>query len=166
MNKKLSIIFLCVLLSWASCLCAQSIGQRTSAQRFSTHGLDKDGTLKWLLEGESVNFKGNVMALKDDEARVIEVKNCRAVLYGSNGREFTLMTPSCNVLMALRELKSDSVLQFTTNGFEGSGIGYDVNLEQRIVRLRSTVHLSIKHKAGLLQDKTVEPKENNKNQQE
>ncbi len=75
------------------------------------------------------------------------------------------MTPSCNVLMALRELKSDSVLQFTTNGFEGSGIGYDVNLEERIVRLRSTVHISIKHKAGLLREKMEEHKAN-KNKQE
>ena len=158
MNKSLSIIFLCALLAWSPCPLAESIGKRTSAQRFSTHGLDKDGTLKWVLEGESVNFKGNVMALKDDEARVIEVKNCRAVLHGSNGKEFTLMTPSCNVLMALRELKSDSVLQFTTNGFEGSGIGYDVNLEQRIVRLRSTVHITIKHKAGLLHEKMEELK--------
>ena len=153
MSKSLSIVFLSLLLAYAPCSLAQSVGKRTSAQRFSTHGLDKDGTLKWVLEGESVNFKGNVMELKDDEARVIEVKNCRAVLHGSNGREFTLMTPSCRVLMALRELKSDSVLQFTTNGFAGSGIGYDVNLEQRIVRLRSTVHITIKHKAGLLREK-------------
>ena len=160
MKKSLFIIFACVLLAYAPSPLAQSVGKRTSAQRFSTHGLDKDGTLKWVLEGESVNFKGNVMALKDDEARVIEVKNCRAVLHGSNGREFTLITPSCNVLMALRELKSDSVLQFTTNGFEGSGIGYDVNLEQRILRLRSTVHISIKHKAGLLHEKMEELKEN------
>ncbi len=165
MKKSLSIIFACVLLAYAPSPHAQNVGKRTSAQRFSTHGLDKDGTLRWVLEGESVNFKGNVMALKDDEARVIEVKNCRAVLHGSNGREFTLMTPSCNVLMALRELKSDSVLQFTTNGFEGSGIGYDVNLEQRIVRLRSTVHISIKHKAGLLREKMEELKENKTKQE-
>ena len=165
MSNRLSIIVLCAFLAWMSSLFAEGLGNRTSAQRFSTHGLDKDGTLRWVLEGESVNFKGNVMELKDDEARVIEVKNCRAVFHGTNGKEFTLMTPSCNVLMALRELKSDSVLQFTTNGFEGSGIGYDVNLEERIVRLRSTVHISIKHKAGLLREKMEELKAN-KNKQE
>lgn len=159
MKKSLFIICVFALLAWAPCPFAQSVGNRTSAQRFSTHGLDNDGRLKWVLEGDSVNFKGNVMALKDDEARVIEVKNCRAVLHGSNGRLFTLMTPSCSVLMALRELKSDSVLQFTTNGFEGSGIGYDVNLEQRIVRLRSTVHLSIKHKTGLLRKEDLKTKQ-------
>ena len=141
------IIFLASLTGMMS-LFAESIGNRTSAQRFSTHGLDDNGTLRWVLEGESVNFKGNVMELKDDQARIIEVKNCRAVMHGSNGRHFTLQTPSCSVLMALRELKSDSVLLFSTDGFEGSGIGYDVNLEQRIVRLRSTVHISIKQKTS------------------
>ena len=165
MKKSLFIICVFALLAYAPSPIAQGVGKRTSAQRFSTHGLDKDGNVRWVLEGESVNFKGNVMALKDDEARVIEVKNCRAVLHGSNGREFTLMTPACSVLMALRELKSDSVLQFTTNGFEGSGIGYDVNLEQRIVRLRSTVHISIKHKAGLLREKMEELKENKTKQE-
>ena len=166
MKIRLSIIFACALLAYAPCPFAQSVGKRTSAQRFSTHGLDKNGVLRWVLEGESVSFRGNAMELKDDEARVIEVKNCHAVLHGSNGKLFTLMTPSCNVLMALRELKSNSVLQFTTDGFEGSGIGYDVNLEQRVIRLRSTVHISVRHKAGLLREKKDEVKENNKIKQD
>ena len=153
------------LLAGTFSLFADSQGSRTSAQRFSTHGLDENGTLRWVLEGESVNFKGNVMELKDDQARIIEVKNCRAVMHGSNGRHFTLQTPSCSVLMALRELKSDSVLLFSTDGFEGSGIGYDVNLEQRIVRLRSTVHISIKQRTSQELFKENH-RDNNKSKQE
>ena len=154
MKRNTLIIFQLALLIGTLASLAQSLGKRTSAQHFSTHGLDDNGTLRWVLEGESVNFKGNVMELKDDQARIIEVKNCRAVMHGSNGRHFTLQTPSCSVLMALRELKSDSVLLFSTDGFEGSGIGYDVNLEQRIVRLRSTVHISIKQRTteGILKE--------------
>ena len=136
----------------------------TSAQRFTTHGLDKEGNLRWVLEGDSVNFRGNVMELKDDQARIIEIKNCQAVMHGSNGRLFSLMTPSCNVMMALRELKSNSVLQFKTDGFEGSSIGYDVNLEQRILRLRSTVHITIRSKSGLHKREKSPDKDSNNTQ--
>ena len=165
MKRHSFIIHLLALLTGTIALFAENQGNRTSAQHFSTHGLDENGALRWVLEGESVNFKGNVMELKDDQARIIEVKNCRAVMHGSNGRLFTLRTPSCSVLMALRELKSDSVLLFSTDGFEGSGIGYDVNLEQRIVRLRSTVHISIKQRISqeLLKENH---RDNNKSKQD
>ena len=155
-------ILVLLLLVGATALLGQN--NRTSAQHFTTHGLDQNGKLRWVLEGDSVSFKGNVMELKDDQARIIEIRNCQAVMHGSNGRLFTLTTPSCNVLMALRELKSNSVLQFATDGFEGSGIGYDVNLEQRILRLRSTVHIVIKSKGNMLKEKLTPPEKDNHTQ--
>ena len=143
-----ALLTILLLLGMLGSLSAQMTGRRSSAQAFSTFGLDDSGNLRWSLEGDSINFKGNIMGLKEEQARIVTIRNCRATMHGSNHRQFVLRTPSCNLLMALRELKSDSVLQFSTDGFEGSCIGYDVNLEQRILRLRSTVHIIIQRQAA------------------
>lgn len=118
------------------------------AQSFSTHGLDENGKLKWTLEGESADFKGSIMDLKEATAHIINLRKCNAMVFASNGQKFTLKSPHCQVMLALRELKSDSALEFTADGITGSGIGYDINLDQKIIRLRTTVRFTIKQNTG------------------
>lgn len=127
---------------------AQDTTRRTHAQDFRTQGLDSNGRQIWQLTGESADFKGSVIDLKEANARIVGLKNIKTVIHTSAGKAFTFTSSSCQVMLALRELKSDSAIEFSSDGINGSGIGYDVNLEQRIVRIRTTVRFVIKQNTG------------------
>ena len=125
------------------CLAAQDSVRRTRAQDFRTQGLDGEGRLVWQLSGESADFRGSVTDLKDANARIVNLKNIKTIIHTNAGQKFTLTSTSCQVLLALGELKSDSAIEFTSEGIMGTGIGYDIDLEHKIVRLRTTVRFVI-----------------------
>ena len=134
-----------LLLAALPCMAAQDSVRRTRAQDFRTQGLDGDGRLVWQLSGESADFRGSVTDLKDANARIVNLNNIRTVIHTTAGKTFTLTSTSCHVLLALGELKSDSAIEFTSDGIKGTGIGYDIDLEHKVVRLRTTVRFVIKH---------------------
>lgn len=137
-----------ILLAALPCIAAQDSARRTHAQDFSTQGLDSDGRLIWQLSGESADFRGSVTDLKDANARIVNLKNIETVIHTTAGKKFTLTSTSCQVLLALGELKSDSAIEFTSEGIKGTGIGYDIDLEHKVVRLRTTVRFVIKQSEG------------------
>ncbi len=144
-----------ILLSAMQCFAAQDSARRTRAQDFRTHGLDGDGRLVWQLSGESADFRGSVTDLKDANARIVNLKNIETIIHTTAGKQFKLTSTSCHVLLALGELKSDSAIEFSSDGIKGSGIGYDIDLEHKVVRLRTTVRFVIRQSEGikLLSDK-------------
>ncbi len=144
-----------------TCIAAQDTVRRTRAMDFRTQGLDGNGRLVWQLTGESADFRGSVTDLKDANARIVNLKNIRTVIHTTAGQQFTLTSTSCNVLLALGELKSDSAIEFTSEGIKGSGIGYDIDLEHKIVRLRTTVRFVIRQSEGskILPDSIKERKD-------
>ncbi len=123
-------------------------GRRTKATAFRTQGLDDNGAPKWAMEGEYADFKGSIVDMQEATAHIINLRKCSAVIFASNGHRFALSSPSCQVMLALKELKSDSAIEFFSEGVSGSGIGYDIDLERRTVRLRTTVRFTIKQKIG------------------
>ncbi len=138
-----------IILAALPCIAAQDSSRRTRAQDFSTHGLDSDGRLVWQLSGESADFRGSVTDLKDANARIVNLKNIETIIHTTAGKQFKLTSTSCQVLLALGELKSDSAIEFDSDGIKGTGIGYDIDLVHKIVRLRTTVRFVIKQNESM-----------------
>lgn len=113
---------------------------------FHTQGLDDTGKAAWSLNGGEAEVRGNVT----------EMNNIRANFIMEGGKNIIINSPSCRFMHNLRELKSDAPLTLTAEGITATGIGYDVYLDSRLLRIRSTVKIIVKRNKLNL-DETINP---------
>ncbi|MBR0458817.1 MAG: LPS export ABC transporter periplasmic protein LptC [Victivallales bacterium] len=106
-------------------------------ESFHTQGMEKDGKIAWELEGETADLHGKVIELSLITARITQ----------ENGRDARLKSTSCRFLQSLKEVKSDAPLELVAPGVLATGIGYDIYLDKKIVRIRSTVRIVLQRQA-------------------
>lgn len=108
-------------------------GQEATVKNFHTQSLLKDGKYSWMLDGRDAVANGNLL----------ELKNFALVFLPDNGQEYDVTSSECRFLYSLREVKSDAAIQIKSTGISASGIGYDIHLDKRMVRIRTTVKIVI-----------------------
>ncbi len=105
-------------------------------EQFHTQGMAPDGKVAWELDGESADLQGKVVELSSFTARIAQ----------EDGRDARLKSTSCRFLQSLKEVKSDAPLELVAPGLFATGIGYDIYVEKKIVRIRSTVRIVLQRK--------------------
>lgn len=110
------------------------VGEELTLSRFHTNGLDAKGRMAWTLDGAAAEVRGSLTFIRDFQASITP----------EEGRPFQLSSAQCRFMHNLREVKSDSPLLVESDGLRASGIGYDIYLDRRIVRIRSAVKIVIK----------------------
>ncbi len=115
-----------------------------SVEDFSCSGYERIGG-SWELAGGRAEVNEKVMRLQDVR---LSIKTKASLLHQEQGerdaeQSFAFRSPECRFYPTLKEIKSDSYLRLNAEGFEASGIGYDIYLEKSVVHIRSKVMLKI-----------------------
>lgn len=137
MRLWLAVIFLMLAVSFVRGSGLSELGQNVTLDNFSTRGLDDKGNLSWRLSGETAEMNGSI----------ITVKEFMAFFHQKDGGIVELVSPGCRFLQSLKEVKSDSPVRVKADGLSIEGIGYDVYLEGRVIRIRSSVRAVIRGNA-------------------
>ncbi len=137
MRGILAVILLIPVILFASETGIAGLGNSVTLDKFSTRGLDSHGKLSWRLSGESAEMNGSI----------ITVREFMAFFYQKEGGIVELSSPGCRFLQSLKEVKSDAPVRVKSDGILVEGIGYDVYLEGRVIRIRSSVRAVIRGNA-------------------
>jgi len=120
-------------------------GQDVFVKDFRTRGQSGSDGSTWVMEGKDARTT----------SKLTRLKHFKVIFEQVNGKRWLLRSSSCNFMHTLREAKSDSAITLESEGIKASGIGYDIFLEQRIVRIRSTVKMVVRRDNFNLKDGTT-----------
>ena len=100
---------------------------------FMSQGRTEDGAADWQLFGKSAEVSANIT----------DVRNIRILLKIKDGVVYNVSSHSARYVNALREIKSSAPLLVESEGLKASGIGYDVFLDKKVLRIRSNVKIDV-----------------------
>lgn len=141
---------ICALFCWGKDF---SLPGDVSVEDFSCSGYERIGG-SWELAGGHAEVNEKLMRLRDVR---LSIRTKASLLHqekgeGGSEQSFSFLSPECRFYPTLKEIKSDSYVQMKAEGFEASGIGYDIYLEKSVVHIRSKVMLKIVVGEGRLEE--------------
>ena len=100
---------------------------------FMSQGRAEDSGADWKLFGKSAEVSANIT----------DVRSIKIQIKLKDGVAYNLSSHSARYVNALHEIKSSAPILLDSEGLKASGIGYDVFLDKKILRIRSNVKIDI-----------------------
>jgi len=102
---------------------------------FKTRGARDDGSTEWTLQGANAIRNGGNMVL---EKVALELHP------EDGGSVVTLTSPACSVDLGTKAVNSDQAILVQSPSFRLSGSGYDIDLNEQTLHIRSQVKMLVR----------------------
>ena len=153
-NKHYSFAIVCILALAGPALAAFDLGTDTgiTMQGFRTQGQGANGTT-WSLYGAKAVIRGKLYELRD----------IVVVMQTADGRRTTIRSPECVYKQATELIESDAPVHVVGDDLDLRGVGYDILLASKKLRIRDKVSMTVRGASGTIlereTDKTPPPPE-------